>query len=233
MGLAGKVALITGAGRGLGRAAALLASSKGAHIVAAARTLNDLESLRHEGGCALAVACDVTDPSQVAALYERIDAAFGRIDVVINNAGIGIFGLIEELSPGDLDALFAVNVKGTFYSCQEAFRRMKAAGGGHIVNVISTSGRIGRAGEAAYTASKWAVTGLTECLKIEGKPHGIRATSFCPGGMETPFWESESGRRHRRGTPRFMPPEEVARVLIGVLELPDGMVVDDLTVRRA
>lgn len=182
----------------------------------------------------LAIAADLTDPVQSANVYQRMDEQFGRIDVAINNAGIGVFGPIEELAPEQLDALVAVNFKATFYSCQEAFRRMKHTGGGHIVNVISTSGKIGRANEAAYTATKWAVSGLTESLKLEGKPHRIRATAFCPGGMETPFWNTESGKAHRGPKPSaFMPPETVAQIMVQMLELPEGVLVDDITIKRA
>ncbi|HWR52859.1 MAG TPA: SDR family oxidoreductase [Bryobacteraceae bacterium] len=231
MALEGKVVLVTGASRGLGRAVAALLAAHGARVAAAARSKSELESI---GRGVLAIPADLTDPAQTAAVYQRIDEQFGRIDVAINSAGIGVFGPLDELAPEQLDALVAINFKATFYSCQEAFRRMKRTGGGHIVNVISTSGKIGRANEAAYTATKWAVTGLTESLKLEGKPHRIRATAFCPGGMETPFWDTESGRSHRGPKPSaFMPAEAVAQILVGLLELPEGVLVDDITIKRA
>lgn len=231
MALEGKVVLVTGASRGLGRAVATLLASRGARVVATARSKSELESI---GGGVLAIPADLTDAAQTAAVYQRIDDQFGRLDIAINNAGIGIFGPIDELAPDQLDALVAVNFKATFYSCQEAFRRMKRDGGGHIVNVISTSGKIGRANEAAYTATKWAVSGLTESLKLEGKPHRIRATAFCPGGMETPFWDTDSGKAHRGPKPSaFMPPETVAGIMLQILDLPDGVLVDDITIKRA
>jgi NAD(P)-dependent dehydrogenase (short-subunit alcohol dehydrogenase family) len=217
MALSGKVVLVTGASRGLGRAAAELLHHNGARVVAAARTLPDC-------ACAKALSCDVADPAQVAALYRHIDQDFGRVDIVVNNAGSGLFTPFAEHTPEQLERILAVNFKGTFYSCQEAFRRMQRAGGGHILNVISTSGKLGRANEAAYTSAKWAVSGLTECLKIEGQPHNIRATAFCPGGMNTAFWA--------KPRPSFMPPEVVAGILVGILELPENVLVDDITIRR-
>ncbi len=217
MPLEGKVILVTGASRGLGRETALLLVKRQARVIAAARTLPDFP-------CAAAVSADVSGPAQVASLYQRIDHDFGRVDIVVNNAGAGLFAQFEEHTPEQLERILAVNFKGTFYSCQEAFRRMKRSGGGHIVNVISTSGKLGRVNEAAYTSAKWAVSGLTECLKLEGKPHHIRATAFCPGGMNTPFWPEPR--------PDFMPAGTVAGILVSLLELPPSVLVDDITIRR-
>ena len=231
-----KVIVITGAGRGFGRATALLFGREGGKIIVAARTLHEIERTAAEiidsSGEAIAVQMDVTDRLQVRNLFQRVDNSYGRIDILVNNAGIGRFGPVEELTPEDLESMMAVNLKGTVYCSQEAFVRMKQAGGGHIINIVSTAGKVGRGNESGYSASKWAVVGFTESLKAEGKPFGIRVTSFCPGGMNTPFWDTPAARKHQPNADRFMDPHEVAAILLKIATLPQSVVIDDIVIKR-
>jgi uncharacterized protein len=237
MGVTGKVVVVTGASRGLGRAAAAQLVGQGARVAAVARSQVDLQSLAAEcvsgPGELMLVPADLTFPEAVADAFHRIDQRFGALHCLVNNAGVGLFCPFEEVSPEQLDAILAVNFKATFYCAQQAFTRMKAAGGGgHIVNVISTSGKLGRNQETAYVSAKWAAAGLTESLKLEGRAHRIRVTGFFPGGMATPFWNTAYTSGARADTHTYMAPAEVARILVHLLEVPESMVVDDIVIKR-
>jgi NAD(P)-dependent dehydrogenase (short-subunit alcohol dehydrogenase family) len=236
MGVTGKVVVVTGASRGLGRAAAAQLVSQGARVAALARSEGDLQSLAAEcesgPGELMLVPADLTFPEAVADAFQRIDR-FGTLHCLVNNAGAGLFSPFESVTSEQLDAILAVNFKATFYCAQQAFTRMKAAGGGgHIVNVISTSGKLGRNQESAYVSAKWAVAGLTESLKLEGRAHRIRVTGFFPGGMATPFWDTGYTSGARADSHTYMAPAEVARILVHLLEVPESMVVDDIVIKR-
>lgn len=236
MSLIGKTALITGAGRGLGQSVAVALAREGARVVCTARTWPEIEKVAEticaSGGHARALQADITDPNQVQHLFRAVEEAFGGLDILVNNAGLGIFGPAGELAPEQLEAMLAVNLKGTVYCCQEALPLMEARGSGDIVNVISTSARTGRPEEAGYAASKWAAAGFTECLKQECKPRGIRVMGFYPGGINTPFWNEPSAHTHQPSSGTFMPPAMVAEVIIQMLGLPRSMVMDEVVVRR-
>lgn len=236
MRLQDKVVVVTGAGRGLGKEIALLFGREGGKIVVAAPALDEIQDTAREvngaGGVALSLLTDVTDRAQVRELFREVDRAFGRLDILVNNAGVGIFRPFTELTPEDIEAMVNINLKGTMYCSQEAFLRMRSAGG-HIINVVSTAGKVGRAMEAGYCASKWGVAGLTECLKEEGRPLGIRVTAFCPGGMNTSFWQTPNGRRYQRNPENLMDPKAVASILLEIVTLPPSIVVDDIVIRRA
>jgi NAD(P)-dependent dehydrogenase (short-subunit alcohol dehydrogenase family) len=233
--LEGQVIVITGAGRGLGRASAELLAQEGARIVAAARTESDLSSLtkniREKGQDALAIRADVSDPKQVAALFQEVDRHYGRVDVLINSAGVGIFGEFDQLSPEDFQQAINVNLLGTIYASQEAFKRMKGQQSGHILNVVSSSGTKGRAKETAYAAAKFGVQGFTLSLLEEAKPHKIRVTSFRPGGINTSFWDNL--RSHQPDPSKFMDVREVAHFLVEVVKGWGSLVVDDIGINRS
>ncbi|MBD2385562.1 SDR family oxidoreductase [Cylindrospermum sp. FACHB-282] len=236
MRLKNQVVIITGASRGLGQAMALLFGKEGAHIIAASRTSSEIEhtaeQIRDHGGSALAIPTDITDLAQVSDLFRRVEEDYGKIDILINNAGIGLFGSVEELTPEALDQMLAVNVKGTVYCCQAAFKRMKEARSGHIINILSTASKVGRANESGYTASKWAQAGFTESLKAEAKPFGIRVTSFCPGGMNTPFWQTPENQAHQQQAEQFMNPQAIAELLLHIATFPAAINIDDIVVKR-
>lgn len=196
--LDGKVAVITGAGSGVGRAAAILFARHGARVVAAdvdiAAADQTAEMARKSGGSAVAVACDVTDPASLDAAVARAVADNGCLDIMFNNAGItfsvpGVRGVpyLTQTSRDNYQRISAVNIEGVIFGCQSAIRQFEAqGGGGAIVNTASVSGLIGYGG-AAYGATKGAVTALTRSLAIEVAPMGIRVNSVCPAGMLTHF----------------------------------------------
>jgi NAD(P)-dependent dehydrogenase (short-subunit alcohol dehydrogenase family) len=184
----GRVAVVTGAGRGIGRGCALALAEAGADIVAVARTRAEIESVSEEveasGVAARAVVCDVTKARRL----ERVMRSLDRVDVLVNAAGANRPEPFLDVSERSLDALLAVNVKGTFLACQAAARRMVATGaGGAIVNVSSQMGHVGAPRRSAYCATKHAVEGMTKALAVELAPHGIRVNAVAPTFVETPL----------------------------------------------
>ena len=186
--LDGKTAVVTGAGRGLGRGCALVLAELGAHVVAAARSADELEALADEiaraGGSAEALALDMTDSAAV----RRAFAGLERVDVLVNNAGWNRPQTFLEVEEEALDAMLALNVKGAFIAAQAAARRMVAAGeGGAIVNMSSQMGHVGGPERTVYCATKHALEGMTKAMAIELAPHRIRVNSVGPTFVETPL----------------------------------------------
>jgi NAD(P)-dependent dehydrogenase (short-subunit alcohol dehydrogenase family) len=189
--LAGKVAIITGASRGIGRAIAVLFSAEGAAVVLAARDAEQLEenarAISRAGGRALAAPVDVADEASVETLFERTAEAFGPVDLLINAAGAFARAPIAEMTTATWDAVLNVNLRGTFLCCRDAFRVMSPRGG-VIVNFSSLSGvpKVEKfPGNGAYVASKFGVSGLSEALALEGKPLNIRVVAVSPGAVDT------------------------------------------------
>jgi NAD(P)-dependent dehydrogenase (short-subunit alcohol dehydrogenase family) len=192
--LSGKVAIITGAGSGVGRAAAMVFSSHGAKVFCAdideAAVQKTVATVRQNGGAADAAVCDVASETSVTAMTAAAVACFGRLDIMFNNAGIGSppGGVtLTDMTPAQLDRMQAVNVQGVINGCRSAVRQFqRQGGGGVIVNTASAAGLMGWGG-VAYGANKGAVIALTRSLAMEVAPHGIRVNSVCPGAMQTNF----------------------------------------------
>lgn len=191
MRLEGKIALITGASRGIGRASALALAREGATIVAVARNEDQLAELVKEiaalGGEAKAARADVTQSSDVAAAVKAAIDAYGRIDILVNNAGIGGYRPFLDWTEEDYDRIMATNTKSTWLFCKEVLPHMLAQGGGHIINVASVAGLQGYPNEGIYCASKFAQIALTQSLDREFYQQNIKVSAVCPGGVETHF----------------------------------------------
>lgn len=187
-----RVAIITGAGRGVGRATALLLASAGAQVVLFSRTLAHLQEtaqlIAQDGGNALAVQGDVAREEDVLHLFQAVRETYGRVDILINCAGIVAVQPFIEMDASTWDAVINVNLRGTFLCCREAFRLMSVQQQGVIVNLSSLSGVKGVEkfpGLSAYNVSKAGVASLTEILAVEGKPHNIRVCVVSPGAVDT------------------------------------------------
>jgi NAD(P)-dependent dehydrogenase (short-subunit alcohol dehydrogenase family) len=187
--LSGKLALITGAGRGIGEGCALALARAGADVVLVSRSADELERVAERvqalGRRAIAEPCDVTSSERVRALAERA----GEVDILVNSAGANIPAPFLDLEEAAFDTMLAVNLKGTFLMCQAIARSMVVRGEGSIVNVSSQMGHVGGPNRAAYCASKHGVEGLTKAIALELAPRGIRINSVAPTYIETPLTE--------------------------------------------
>lgn len=231
--LRGRTAVVTGAGRGIGRAVSLALAQAGARVVLAARTAAQIEAVAAEiaraGGRAVPVPADVADETSIAALFDRVRREFGGLDVLVNNAGIGRYGPTETFAAVDFDAVIATNLRGTFLCCREAVRMMKPRRSGVIVNVSSVVGIKGYPQQAAYTASKHGVTGLTKSLAAEVQKDGIRVCVVHPGGVDT---ELASQARPDLDRSLLLRPEDVAGAVMYLVTLSDRASVDEIHLRR-
>jgi len=191
MRLKNKVAIITGGGRGIGRAIAIGFAQEGARVVLAARTKAEVDAVatevRERGAQALAVRCDVTDESQVKSMVKSTLDEFGQVDVMVNNAGVGNLRPVWGIPLSGWERIIAVNLTGTFLCTKHVWKPMRGAGGGSIINVSSLGGRRGYPLLAAYCASKWGQIGFTIACAEEGKPDNIRANALAPGKADTAF----------------------------------------------
>lgn len=191
MRLADKKVLITGAGSGIGRAMSLLFSREGAQVAVAdmneAAAQETARLVREQGGEALPLACDVTQGPQVQRAVEATVDAFGRLDVLCNNAGVGSTQTVVDTPEDVWDRCFAVNVKGIYWGCKYAIPVMAAQGGGAIVNTASVAGLVGIPNRAAYCASKGAVVTLTKAMAVDHVEQHIRVNCVCPGTVDSPW----------------------------------------------
>jgi len=222
--LTGKVALITGASSGIGRAIALDLAGAGVRLGLASRRADDLGL---EG--AVAVSCDVRDRAQVAAAVEATVGAFGRLDILVANAGMGAYGPFEALAPELLDEMIDTNLKGTLYAAQAALPHLVASGEGDLVTLASEAGRRGLPNEAVYCASKFGQVGFTRALDHELREHGVRCTNVCPGGVATEF-ALDTGRP-REALEGMMSAQDVADVVRFVLTRPRGHRILEVALR--
>lgn len=190
--LAGQVALITGAGRGIGAAIAAKVAALGARVILCGRQRAPLEhiadSIQNNGYQGAVIECDVADLRAVEALGERVERTFGRLDILVNNAGImGPQGPLHQLSPSDWDHIFNTNLRGVYYLVRSLAPLMIRARSGHIINISSLAGKNALPNGAAYSASKWGLNGLSYSLAEELRAHNIRVSVICPGSVHTEF----------------------------------------------
>ena len=228
MKLADKVAIVTGGGSGIGRAACALFAKEGACVIVADRDLPAATRVAGEiaqaGGKASPLAVDVARESEIMAMVEAVVSAHGRIDILINNAGYGVAGTVTTTSEADWDALMAVNVKGVFLGCKHVIPVMARNGGGAIVSTASAVAQVGIHDRAAYVASKGAVAALTRAMAIDHVADGIRVNAVAPGTIETPYFttilggpggaELRFGLEQRQAMERLGQPAEIAQAML-------------------
>ena len=215
MSLEGKVAVITGASRGIGAAVARSLDAQGVKLGLASRSGDDL-------GIAGAVAqpCDVRKPAELESLVAATAERHGGIDILVANAGVGAYGPFLDLSPEHLEEMIDVNLKGTLYAVRAALPHLMAADEADIVTLASEAGRRALPYEAVYCASKFGQVGFTRALDHELREHGIRCTNICPGGVATDFALDEGRGRTPDVLPGMMSADDVAEVVVFALERP-------------
>lgn len=228
MKLAGRIAIITGAGSGIGQEAAKLFAQEGAFVVVADRNgaaaAQVAAEIAGQGGKAEPLVVDVAREAEVKAMVETVVARHGRLDILVNNAGYGFAGTVVTTSEQDWDALMAVNVKGVFFGCKHAIPVMERQGGGVIVNTASAVANVGILDRAAYVASKGAVQALTRAMAIDHVGAGIRVNCVAPGTIESPYFTEilkapdaaalRRGLEQRQAMERLGQPVEIARAML-------------------
>ena len=236
--IAGKIVVITGASSGLGEATAHHLAGLGAKLVLGARRLDRLQSLAAKLGLPpeAAVQTDVTDSAQVKHLLDSAVASYGRVDVLLNNAGLMPHSLLERGKVADWDRMIDVNLKGTLYGIAAALPHMTRQKSGHIINVSSVAGHKVRPGSAVYAATKAAVRMLSEGLRQEMTPYGIRTTVISPGAIESELVGSITEPDVAKGVQQFydataIPAVSFARVVAFAISQPDEVNINEILFR--
>ena len=182
-----KVAIVTGSSSGIGKAIALRFGAEGAKVVVTARRIalcrQSVAQIANSGGEAWAIQTDIADEGQVERLIQETVKRYGRLDILVNNAGVIAGGRIAETTTKEFDETMNVNLRGTFFCCRAGFKQMKKQGGGTIINMSSVAGVQAWTGTGTYSASKHGIMALTKSLADEGRPHHIRVSAICPGGV--------------------------------------------------
>ncbi len=230
MSLQNQVAIVTGASKGIGKAITLSFAKEKMNVVLAARTKSDLEKTAGEveelGGKALVIPADVSRGQAVEQMITKTIEAFGKIDVLINNAGMGVFAPVDELQTQDFDRMFAINMRGVFLCTRAVLPHMKKQKSGAIINISSLAGKNFFKGGAGYAATKWALNGFTKCLMLEAREYDIRVSVVCPGSVATEF-SPHSGK----DPAKILQSQDVADAVLTILRLPPNALMSEIDLR--
>ena len=232
--LTNKTAVVTGGTKGIGYAIARALVIAGADVSISARQEDEVNNTAAElnrfgGGRCVGFVCDVRDEAQVKSLFANTLSALGGLDILINNAGIGIFAPVESTSGDDFRAVIETNLCGVFYCCHEAIPLIKQRGGGYIVNISSLAGANPHANMAAYNASKFGLNGFSEALMQEVRHDNIKVSYIMPGSVNTEFGGDEPSPEKSWQ----LQPEDIARVVMDLLQYPDRALPSRIEIRPA
>ena len=231
--LEGKKAIVTGGGRGIGRAIALAMAEEGCDVAVVSRTRGEIERVAGEinmfDSLGLAIQADISEPTDVEYMVHKTLNTFGRIDILVNNAGIAIFKPFLDLTLDDWDKTMAVNLRGAFLCAQEVAKYMVEQESGTLVNVCSSASKKAYPNQLAYVASKHGMMGLSKTLSIELQPYGIKVYAICPGGVNTRLTADARPEADRSD---WMHPEDIAHVVLMLLTMHDRSAIDEIYIRR-
>jgi len=229
MDLKNSVAIITGASKGIGRSVAIALAKEGVNVVLAARSTELLSMVLKEivanGGKAVSITTDVTSENSVQNLIIETQKRFGKIDILINNAGVGIFSNVVDLKMQEYEAMMDVNLKGVFLCSRAVLPAMIKQQKGEIINIASLAGKNSFAGGSVYSATKWGLIGFSRSLMLEVREHNIRVVTISPGSVNTHFSDNEVSR------PQIIQPEDVAETVLFALTMPNRVNVSEIDIR--
>lgn len=233
MDLRNKVALVTGAGRGIGKATALALAKAGANLIITSRTAADLQIVSREAGNVgrktMLLAGDITRESFIRDLVHNGVTKMGRLDVVINNAGVGRFGAVAEMSTQEWDEMFNVNLRAAFLVIRETLPQLRKQSESFIVNVASLAAKNFFAKGSGYAATKWGLMALSKCLMLEEREHGVRVLAICPGSVDTHFFDHPSLPKPDKN--KILKADDVAFAIVSAIHLPQRAMISELEIR--
>lgn len=223
---------MTGASRGIGYEIAKEFAALQTEVVATSRNRKNLEALVREikraNGSATAYVCDVASERSVASTAKQILARFGRVDVLVNNAGATYFKSLRSTTPSEFDEVVNTNLRGTFLCTKAVLESMIRCRSGHIFNIVSVAAQRTYTGSGAYSASKEGVLGLTRVLREEVRPYNIKVTAILPGATDTRMWRAFTREKYRH---RMMEPRDVAKVVVSVYQAPEKAPIEEIIFR--
>jgi 3-oxoacyl-[acyl-carrier protein] reductase len=231
MKLKDQVAIVTGGGRGIGRATALAFAKEGAHIAVVARTESEIEGVAGEivnlGARAIAIKTDVSQEDQVEAMVQRVMDEFGRIDILVNSAGVAKHAHIHEIQTDIWDLTMNVNLRGIMLCTRAVYKYMMEQRSGYIVNISSGAGKRGSARYGTYSTSKFGVIGFTQSLAAEGRQYGIKASVICPGPVAT---RMRAGNYPSEDPAKLMQSQDIADVALFLVTQPKRAYIGEVVV---
>lgn len=224
-----KVAVVTGAGRGIGRAIAVELARNGARVVVAARSVAELEETARMAGSASVMPTDVRKKDEIRRLLEHAETQFGPVDILVNAAGIGVAGPVMEFSDSNYDDILDTNLKAIFFASRFVLPSMIERRTGHIINIASIAGKVGSANIAVYCASKFGVVGFTQALAEEVRQHGVRVSLICPGSTDTSFLGSSS--KSSKSRDKMLSPSDVAHAVMTIVTQEANSFISEVVIR--
>lgn len=222
--LKNKIAVVTGASSGLGKAVAEQLSNEGVIVFALARSIKDVMLPKS----VIKVPLNIREIKNIDEAFFTIDKQTDKLDILVNCAGRALTKTLEDTTREEIMDVFGINLKGNIYIAQEVYKRMLPHQSGHIINVLSTSGIKARPDETIYCASKWGMHGFTESLRLAAYKHKIRVTSVLPGGMQTNFWSNDD----QKDISAYMKAETVAAEIVHILKTPQSIIPSELVIER-
>src|SRR5690349_11375645 len=224
-----QIAVVTGAGRGIGRGIAIELGKLGAKVSLVARSRNELEdTARAIGKSASVIPAEVRKKDDVQRVFEQVRSTLGPVDILVNAAGLGIFAPVTDFSHEDFETLIQTNLRGIFFTCRSVLPSMIERKRGYIINIASIAGKVGSANRAVYCATKFGVVGFTESLAEEVRQYGIRATVICPGSTDTGFSSAETAGKARE---RMLRPEDVAHAVRMIVTQEPNSFISEIIMR--
>lgn len=234
MDITNKVALVTGASKGIGRAVAIALAQRKAHVVICARDKKRLDDtgriIEALGSKVCVVASDLRQKESIDHVVQKAVDTFGTIDILINNAGLGYFGKISELTVEQWDEMFTLNVRSVFLLTQQALPYLRNQGESVILNVVSLAGKNAFVGGTGYAATKHALLGFSRCLMLEERANGVRVMAICPGSVNTPFFDDHADRESIKQK-KILTADDIAVTIVNMITMPQHALISEVDIR--